>query len=237
MKTFVLVHGAFAGAFAWDTVSQLLESAGHKVITFDLPAHGADTSEIHTVSFDSYLSALVKATEVLDRFTLVGHSMAGMIISAAAELFPERLEKLIYVSAYLPQNGQSLQEISSNDSQSLIGRNLQFAPDYSSASLPVEVAVEVFAGDCSDEIKNLVREKSRPEPLAAFQYKIEISPEKFGSVDKYYIETLQDQGVGNLLQKQMVSANGTVKKVFSLNCSHSPYFAKPNELAEILLAV
>ena len=79
--------------------------------------------------------------------------------------------------------------------------------------------------------------KGRSEPLAAFQAKTVITDANFGSVDKYYIETLKDQGVGNTLQKQMVADNGTVKQVFSIDSGHSPYFAKPAELSAILTAL
>ena len=70
---------------------------------------------------------------------------------------------------------------------------------------------------------------------AAFHAKAELTDVKFGSVAKYNIETLKDEGVGNKLQKQMVRDNGSVTKVYSLDCGHSAYFAKPMELV-ILLA-
>ena len=162
--------------------------------------------------------------------------MGGVVISAVAEKIPAKIEKLVYLSAYVPQNAQSLQELAEKDSESLIGRNLKFAADYSGASLPDDVMVNVFAGDCSDEIKKLVVEKSKDklEPLAAFQAKAVLTDANFGSVPKYYIETLTDEGVGNKLQKEMVAANGHFVNVYSLDCGHSSYFAKPHELTTIL---
>ena len=54
-KTFVLVHGAFAGAFAWDGIKPALEQAGNTVVTFDLPAHGDDATAPSAATFDSYV--------------------------------------------------------------------------------------------------------------------------------------------------------------------------------------
>jgi len=237
--SFVLVHGAFAGQFAWKEITPGLENAGRKVITLDLPGHGDDHTPPGEVGFDSYVNTVINAIEKeSDPVILVGHSMGGVVISAVAEKIPSKIAKLVYLSAYIPKNGQSLQELAMEDAQSKIGPNLKFAPDYSGGYLPDDITVEVFAGDCSDDIKELVVEKSkgRLEPLAAFQTKAELSDENFGSVEKYYIETLQDIGVGTDLQRRMVAENGTIKKVFSLDCGHSAYFAKPAELLEILKA-
>ncbi len=234
-KTIVLVHGAFAGQYAWDMVKPTLEAADYKVITLDLPGHGADDTPPGQVTFDQYVDVVGQhiAAEP-GQVTLVGHSMAGMVISAVAEQMPDKLEKLIYLSAYLPQNGDDLQTLGNSDSESLIGPNLQLAPDYSSASLPDDIVVQVFASDCSDEVKALVVAKNKPEPLAAFQTKVVLTEGNFGRVPKFYIETLKDQGVGNALQKRMVAANGHVQQVYSLDCSHSAYFAKPGELTALL---
>lgn len=234
-KTLILVHGAFAGQYAWDMVKPLLEAAGRQVITLDLPGHGADDTPPGQVTFAQYVDAvgaLINAQP--GPVTLMGHSMAGMVISAVAEQMPDKINKLIYLSAYLPQNGDDLQTLSSGDAESLIGRNLTFAPDYSSASLPDDVVMQVFAGDCSDDVKKLVVAKNKPEPLAAFRTKAVLTDALFGQVPKFYIETLKDEGVGNGLQKKMVAANGHVEQVFSMNCSHSAYFAKPAELVAII---
>ena len=234
-KTFVLVHGAFAGQYAWDMVKPMLEQAGYKVVTLDLPGHGDDTTPPGEVTFANYVDAVGEQLAAEPgQVTLVGHSMAGMVISAVAEQMPDKIDKLIYLSAYLPKDGDDLQTLSSGDPESLIGPNLAFAADFSSASLPSDVVVQVFAGDCSDEIKALVVAKNKPEPLAAFQTKVVLTDANFGRVPKFYIETLKDQGVGNGLQRKMVAANGHVQQVYSLDCSHSAYFAKPAELTALL---
>jgi hypothetical protein len=105
--------------------------------------------------------------------------------------------------------------------------------------LPDAITEEVFAGDCTNEIKQLVVDKSKGklEPLAAVSAKPLLTENNFGSVPKYYIETLKDLGVGNTLQQQMVQDNGSVKKVYSLNCGHSSYFALPEDLANILIGL
>jgi len=234
-STFVLVHGAFASQNAWQFIKIMLEQDGHTVVTLDLPGHGDDATPAAQATFDSYVAAVGKLVQAQPgKVVLVGHSMGGMVISAVAEQMPDKLDKLVYLCAYLPKNGDDLQTLGTTDGGSLIGRNLKLAADYSTASLPDDVAVQVFAGDCSDEIKNLVVAQNRPEPLSPFQAKASLSADKFGRVPKYYIETLNDQGVGTSLQKKMIADNGTVKKVYTIATGHTPYWAKPAELAKLL---
>ena len=109
MKTYVLVHGAWAGKFAWDKVKPLLEKDGSKVVTLDLPAHGDDNTPIAGITMQNYVDAVVNLIDKQEgKVILVGHSMGGMVISQVAENIPGKIDKLVYLSAYLPANGQSL---------------------------------------------------------------------------------------------------------------------------------
>ena len=76
MSTFVLIHGAWLGAWNWNKLTPLLEQAGHRVITFDLPGHGEDHTPVATISLQSYVD---RVTQVLDQqpepVILVAHSM------------------------------------------------------------------------------------------------------------------------------------------------------------------
>jgi len=235
MKTYVLVHGAWAGKFAWDQVKPQLEKAGNKVITIDLPAHGDDHTPVNGITLQSYVDAVTKLVNQQNgQVILVGHSMGGMVISQVAENIPGKIAELVYISAYLPANGQDLQSLSAHDSASLIGPNLVFLPDYSAATIKPEFVVKVFADDCTEDIQKLVLDKHKLEPLAPFQGKVTLTQNNFGSIPKYYIETTKDVGVSTANQERMIAANGTVKKVFKLDCGHSPYFAKPDALAALL---
>ncbi len=109
MTTFVLVHGAWHGAWCWDKVAAELTKAGNRVVTLDLPSHGEDKTPAHEVTLDSYAEAIAKVIRgEEEKVVLVGHSMGGIAISAAAELVPDRIQRLIYLTAFLPRDGESL---------------------------------------------------------------------------------------------------------------------------------
>jgi pimeloyl-ACP methyl ester carboxylesterase len=233
--TFVLVHGAFADQYAWDYIKPLLEKEGDRVVTLDLPGHGDDRTPVDQITLTTYVAAVQKVIAAQPgKVVLVGHSMGGMVISQVAEAMPEKIDKLVYMCAYLPKNGEDLLTLGNTDTESQIGPNLKFAADFSTASLSNDDAVRVFAGDCTDDIKRLVAMRNKAEPLAPFQNKVTLTESRFGSVPKYYVKTLKDIGVGPRLQQRMLDGNGRVLQVYSIESGHTPYFAKPQELTQIL---
>lgn len=108
----VLVHGAWSNASAWDRVAADLRVRGFTVTAVNLPGHGADATPASQLTLAGYADAVQAALPAQGKAVLVGHSMAGMVISAVAERAPEKLASLVYVAAYLPASGQSLYQLS-----------------------------------------------------------------------------------------------------------------------------
>jgi pimeloyl-ACP methyl ester carboxylesterase len=129
-KTFVLVHGAWHGGWCWRRVSDLLEKDGHKVFAPTLTGLGERS---HLLSRDVNVSthatdvANVIKWENLSNVVLVGHSYGGLAISGAAERVADKISSIIFLDAFLPENGDSLLEKSSPAFKSAIeaalGRN------------------------------------------------------------------------------------------------------------------
>ncbi|MDA7711495.1 alpha/beta hydrolase [Flavobacteriaceae bacterium] len=107
-ETIVLVHSAWLGAWQWGTVAEELAAKGHTVIAPDLPGHGSDKTAPGDITMENYVKTI---TDILDAQTepvvLVGHSFNGITISRAAELCPEKVKKLVYLTAFLLPNGGS----------------------------------------------------------------------------------------------------------------------------------
>ena len=114
-RTYVLIHGSWLGKFCWAEVVTRLEAIGHTALTIDLPAHGEDPTLPENASLDGYHDAVIAAIGDRTDVILVGHSMAGVVISAVAEAIPQRLQALVYLCAYLPRNEESLYQLSAED--------------------------------------------------------------------------------------------------------------------------
>ena len=114
MATFVLVHGAWQTIATWDLVTPNLQAAGHRVVVPRLRGLENDSTALSTaVGLQTHVDDVlaVLAREDLQKVNLVGHSYAGMIISAVAEHAPQRLDRLIYVDAFVPSDGQSAMDL------------------------------------------------------------------------------------------------------------------------------
>lgn len=203
----------------------------------ELACHGADETHPNTVSLQSYVEAVTKAVlNYPEKVILVGHSMAGIVVSQVAENLPHRIQRLVYISAYLPQDGEDLLSLSKQDSESLIGFNLEFAPDYSVASIKKEVLAEAICADASEDFKTMLVQYHKAEPTKPLSEAVHLTDAKFGLVEKWYIHSTNDKAVGYKLQEQMVQANGKIARTFLLATSHLPFVVKAQEVFKILIS-
>ncbi|MCE9574843.1 MAG: alpha/beta hydrolase [Deltaproteobacteria bacterium] len=238
MPTIVLVHGAFADHHAWDAARPLLEARGYRVVAPDLPGHGDDHTPVVGITLDSYVAA-IDAVVTAERapVVLVGHSMAGMVVTGVAERHPERVARLVLVGAYLPADGDSLEALARTDTDSLVGANMVFAPDYSTVSIKPEALPEAICADVPAEIQGTIVAGQKPEPLAPFQGVAHLTAGNFGRVRLDYLSTTKDRAVTPALQRRMIAAHGHVATVVELPTSHLPFVAAPQAFVDALVAL
>lgn len=233
-KIFVLVHGAWQSAFVWNQVKDDLQKKGHTVIVVNLPSHGDDNTEAAKASMDAYRDKVIASVKSTDaKVILVGHSMGGMIISAVAEQIPQQIESLVYLGAFLPNNGDSLMGLAMQDKQAILGPAIVPSQDQLTMDIKKDAIIPIFCQDADAKTQKLVLAKFKVEPAIPFGDKLTLSAAHFGNAKKYYIHTLLDQAIGIGLQNNMVSKSN-VKKTFSLKAGHSPHITQPHEVSKIL---
>src|SRR5947208_15854823 len=109
-KTFVLVHGAWHGGWCWRRVSDLLEKKGHKVFTPTMTGLGERCHLIDPkVNLATHITDIVNVIkwEGLKDIVLVGHSYGGAIISGVAEQAGDAIGSIVFLDAFVPENGHS----------------------------------------------------------------------------------------------------------------------------------
>lgn len=107
MATFVLVHGAWHGGWCWRFVRPLL--GGHEVYAPSLTGLGERKHLAHAgIDLETHIADVVSLLEMEDlrNVVLVGHSYGGMVITGAADRTPERIARLVYLDAFVPENGK-----------------------------------------------------------------------------------------------------------------------------------
>jgi len=230
MSTFLLVHGAWHGAWCWYKIVPRLEKAGHTVIAPDLPSLGRDKTPVNRVSLATWRQFVCGLIDdAPEPVILVGHSRGGMVITDVAEHRPDRVRKLVYLAAFLPQNGESLFDLASLAEGSLVPPNMVMSDDRSSNTVRDAVVRDAFYGECSDEDVALARLLLQREPTLPLATPVHTTAENFGRVPRVYIETLRDRAVTPPLQRRMQAAL-PCEQIFAIDTDHSPFFSRPEEL-------
>jgi pimeloyl-ACP methyl ester carboxylesterase len=110
MTTFVLVHGAWHGGWAWDRVSPRLRKAGATVVAPTLSGLGNRPEAPSEIGLATHVEDVVRAIDAVadGPATLVGHSYAGLVVREAADRRPERVEKIVLIDGWAGPDGSSL---------------------------------------------------------------------------------------------------------------------------------
>ena len=235
--TFLLVHGAWHGAWCWEKVIPHLRKDGYEVRAIDLPGHGSDGTPVSNVTMDAYTSRVCEALDSCKgQVILVGHSMGGAVITQSGEYRPGKIKKLVYLTGFLLKNGQCLLDIANQDTGALVMRNAMLDERTNSLSFRRGAVKEIFYPDCSDDDAHYAESLLVPQAMAPFQTPMVTSEEKFGRIPRAYIECLNDRAITPGAQKRMYEAL-RCEKVISMNTGHSPFLSAPEELAKNLLSI
>lgn len=237
MKTFILIHGSWHSAWNWHKVVPLLEAKGHRAIAIDLPGMGRDKTPVGDVSLQTSVNKICEVIDSVDgKVVLVGHSKNGILISQAAEYRPEKIGKLIYLAAYLIPDGKTQREYSMQDTEGVLKPYVDFFEATQSTTLRPEIYKEGLYHDCDGDITEMAKYILSHEPFVSAITPLQLSEERYGSIPRYYIECTEDRAVTPFIQRKMYTET-PCEKVYSMATSHSPFFSKHRELADIFCEV
>lgn len=276
---FVLVHGAWHGASTYERVIPLLAAKGYLAVARDLPAHGLNArfpasygrrpldaaafarepSPVAHVTLDDYADSVIATIDQVraagcDKVVLVAHSMGGVVATAVAERAPEKLSKLVYLTAFMPGSGiPGISYIQAPENEGeLVGPQLLADPavvgalrmDHRSSSATYRAnGKQAFYADVSSEDYEAMLHQLTPDvPVAPFATPITTTRERWGSLPRHYIRCLEDRALKPALQQRFIDeADGFAPEnctvVHELVSSHSPFLSQPVRLAELLAEI
>src|SRR5689334_13802073 len=193
MATFLLIHGAWHGAWCWHKVTPLLGAAGARVLAPDLPSMGADITPPNVITLDYWARFIADSVErEPGPVTLVAHSRGGIVASRAAELVPDRIRRIVYVAAYLLPAHATLAAEARRDADSLIPPNMIPASTGLTCTVRAAIIRDAFYNRCSDADALDAQARLSPEPLKPLVTPLQITPERFGRVPRAYVRTGAD---------------------------------------------
>ena len=237
MSRIVLVHGAFAGAWTWGPLTERLEAAGHTAEAFDLPGGGEDRTPVAEVTLEACVERLCDVLRSREEPAIVvPNSMGGVVATMAAARCPDRVAGLIYVAAFLPEDGESLIDLTNlpEGAGDQVQANIVVEGDPPVAVMPAEASRTAVYGSCTDEVAAWAIERRRPQPVAPFETPVSLeSQEAFDAIPRCYVLCTRDRAIPPPLQRLMASRGGCIE-VIELDTDHSPQLSATDELAEVL---
>ena len=238
MSHYVLVHGAWEGGWSWEHVTPLLKRNGHSVSIVQLPGSMGNTKPIDEVTLGSYVAEIARVMEnITEPVVLVGHSLGGVSISQIAESIPDRIDRLIYVAAFLIENGATALETMQSDEGGEMLPQLLFSDDQSFAEAPEKAWRNTAFNDVSlNEVELALPRLAQKQATEPFVAKLDLSEARFGSIPKYIVRTSLDKVFSLDLQDRMIK-NWPVEEVVTLEAGHFPALSMPEELASTLLSM
>jgi pimeloyl-ACP methyl ester carboxylesterase len=237
MKTFILIHGSWHSAWNWHKVIPVLQQQRHKAIAIDLPGMGRDKTAINEVKMASTVQKICTLIDSIEgKVILVGHSKNGIMISQAAEYRPNKIEKLIYLAAYLIPNGKTQRQYSVQDTQGILKPFVTVHENLNATTLQTEIYKEGLYHDCDNNINELAKLLLSHEPIESGITPLQLTEKNYGSIPRFYIECTEDKAVTPFIQQKMYTET-PCQKVYAMHTSHSPFFSKPQELSNILCEI
>jgi pimeloyl-ACP methyl ester carboxylesterase len=121
-KTFLVCHGAWSAGWAWKEMHPLMQAAGHRLVT---PSYTGLGERVHlanpSIDLETHIEDVLNVIkfEDLRDIVLVGHSYGGMVATGVADRAHDRVTQLIYIDAFVPEDGQSLLDLNEPDRQRL----------------------------------------------------------------------------------------------------------------------
>jgi len=228
MATFVLVHGAWHGAWCWRRVARLLARNGHDVFTPTLTGLGERSHLLNpAVDLDTHILDVVNEMkwQELNDVVLVGHSYAGMVNSGVAETMEKAIASFVLLDAFFPESGQALIDLSPP-----AVRDAFLAADRDgAASIPPRSAAMFKV---NDKDRAWVDAQCTPQPIRCGLQRLTLTGARERIAKKSYIRAADYPSAPFDLAREKARARGW--RIEEVACGHDVMLDAPARLAEIL---
>jgi pimeloyl-ACP methyl ester carboxylesterase len=231
MSTYVLVHGAWHGSWCWKRVRRALQALGHEVFTPTLTGVGERSHLLSPqVNLDTHIDDVVNLIrwEELTDVVLCGHSYGGCVISGVADRIPDRIGALVYLDAFVLENGQSLHDTLPAEARD---KQREDAQRLGEGWKQPPISAEEFNVNAND--RAWVNRQCTMHPLATQQQPIHLT----GEIDRVRNVTfiLANGWTRSPFRQFYDQAKAKGWKTHIMICGHDAMLDQPEELTRLLL--
>ena len=233
MSAYVLVHGAWHGSWCWKRVRQALQSRGHEVFTPTLTGVGERSHLLSPqIDLETHINDVVNCIrwEELSDVILCGHSYGGCVIRGAADRISDRIGALVYLDAFVPDNGQSLYDCLPAEMRNA---QLELAKTIGEGWKLPPIMAEQFQVNAKD--RDWVNRQCTFQPIETFRQPLKVTGamERIRNVTFILASGWGPSPFPVLFEK--AKANGW--QTLAIDCGHDVMLDEPEQLAQALISV
>jgi pimeloyl-ACP methyl ester carboxylesterase len=236
MSTYVLVHGAWHTGKELEPVAQSIEAAGHKSFTPTIKGNRpADSRDVGLAEAIQSIVDFLVLNELRD-LVLVGHSYGGMVITGVADRLADRIRRLVYWNAFVPNDGESLNDMLPPQYVELF-ENIANARGDGSVVLPFTIWREAFINDADFDTAQRAFRVLNPHPIKTLRDKISLSTNPADMpVGKSYINCTEDISLPHHYPwHPRLSQKLGLFRLVQIPGSHELCFSNPTRLAQAIM--
>jgi pimeloyl-ACP methyl ester carboxylesterase len=229
MSLMLLLHGAWHGSWCWEPLSLLLEAAGHGVLAPSLPGMGEHAAQMTcTTGLHEHLHFLQELLESQSQAVILcAHSYGGMLARGLCSSHPEHIRAVLYLDAYVPDDGQcglDLRPPGSNDSL------LSTLQEGWRLPAPPAARFDVPAG----ALRDWVDRRLTAMPLACFQERLRLVEPSLELPPASYLRTAWSNASLDGYYQRFLQLGRPAER---WTCGHDAMLEHPQAVAQLLLAL
>lgn len=227
---FVLIHGGYHGAWAWE---RLVPHLHHRALAVDLPGRGTRPASLDDVTLEAVARSVADdvAGSGLDRVVLVGHSLAGVSLPAIANQLDAEVVHLVFVASLVAADGRSSLASMPDELQERSAQRLRVGAGAASDIDP-EHHREQLCNDMDDEQTEFTLSRLVPDSMHLFHEPVQWAGA--ATIAKTYVRLARDQALPPAMQDYMIALLGDETSVVELDTGHNVMISDPPLLAGVL---
>ena len=225
-KTFLVCHGAWSAGWAWKKMHPLMQAAGHRLFA---PSYTGLGERVHlanpSIDLETHIQDMLGVIQFEDLrdIVLLGHSYGGMVATGVADRARVRVAQLIYLDAFVPEDGQSLLDLSEPDRQRL--QELK-AGDWRVPPRPTPP-------DTAETDLEWLNARRVDMPIKCFETKLKLHGGRL-TLPRSYIYATRITPVDTFGQFAKRTKNEAGWRYYEIDASHSPNVTAPEALMALL---
>jgi pimeloyl-ACP methyl ester carboxylesterase len=226
-KTFLVCHGAWGAGYGWRKMHPLMAAAGDRLVTPSYTGLGERAHLAHPgIDLEFHINDILNVIhyEDLRDFVLIGHSYGGMVATGVADRVRDRITQLIYLDAFVPEDGQALLDL--NNSRSSMVESAAQGDGWRVPPIPTPP-------DTSAEDAAWGAERRVHHPLKCFIQPLRLQNGPL-TLPRSYIYALRTNPNDTFGQFARHAKTGPGWRYFEMDASHSPQVTAPEALFVLL---